>query len=118
MFQPSSINVLLSQHGKDVTFNSISTGTYNPVTGLTNSVTPFTVKAYFFDYRDNMIDGSAVQKGDRRVVFKHSDTSGATIPAPKANDKIVSGGKTLNIVRSEVVESAGVTMCYLLQVRG
>lgn len=118
MFQPSSLNVLLNQHGKNVTFNSVTTGTYNPVAGLSNSTTPYTVKAYFFDYKDNMIDGGAVQKGDRRVALKHSDTSGAPIPAPKANDKVVSGGKTLNIVRSEVVESAGVTMCYLLQVRG
>lgn len=118
MFQPSSLNVLLNQHGKNVTFNSVATGTYNPITGLSNSNVDYTVKAYFFDYKDNMIDGSAVQKGDRRVALKHSDTSGTPIPAPKANDKIVSGGKTLNIVRSEVVESAGVTMCYLLQVRG
>ena len=117
MFQPSSLNVLLNQHGKNVVFNSISIGTYNPVTGLNNTTTPFTVKAYFFDYKDNMVDGSAVQKGDRRVALKPHNTSGISIPAPKANDKIVSGSKTLNIVRSDVVESAGVTMCYLLQVR-
>lgn len=117
MFQPSSFNTLLNQHGKDVTFNSITVGTYNPVTGLSNSTTSHTVKAYFFDYKDNVVDGSAVQKGDRRVVIKPSDTSGAPIPAPKANDKIVSNSKTLSIVRSDIIESAGVTMCYLLQVR-
>lgn len=117
MFSPSSLNVLLSQHGKNITFNSISTGTYNPVTGLTNSTVTHIVKAYFFDYKDNMIDGSAVQKGDRRVALKPHNTSGISIPAPKANDKIVSGSKTLNIVRSEIVESAGNVMCYLLQVR-
>lgn len=117
MFQPSSLNVLINQHGKNVTFNSISIGTYNPVTGLSNTTATYTVKAYFFDYKDSMIDGGSVQKGDRRVVLKPHDTSGLIIPAPKANDTIISGGKTINIVRSEIVESAGVTMCYLLQVR-
>ena len=117
MFQPSSLNVLLNQHGKDITLNSISIGTYNPITGLSNASTPYTVKAYFFDYRDNMIDGDSIQKGDRRVAIKPFDIKNVAIPPPKANDTITSGGKNLNIVRSDIIESAGITMCYLLQVR-
>ena len=117
MFQPSSLNVLLNQHGKDIALNSISIGTYNPITGLSNTITSYTVKAYFFDYRDNMVDGNSVQKGDRRVAIKPFDIENVTTPSPKANDTITSGGKTLNIVRSDIIESAGVIMCYLLQVR-
>ena len=118
MFSPTSFNVLLNQHGKNVTFNSISLGTYSPTTGsISNSTATHTVKAYFFDYKDNMVDGSALQKGDRRVVLKTTNTSGTTIPAPKANDTLVSNSKTLKVVKSDIIESAGVPICYLLQVR-
>lgn len=118
MFSPYSLNMLLNQHGKTITLTKQTFGDYNPVIGSVETTTAtYSIKGYFFDYVDNMVDGDSVQRGDRRVVLKNIQTNGSATPLPDSDDLVTDGTTTMKVVKSSVMESQGNVLCYLLQVR-
>ena len=118
MFPVTGLYTLLNQHGKTLTLKKNTVGSYNPATGTVNkTTTTHSVKGYFFDYVDNMVDGDAVQRGDRRVVLKTVDTRGSALQKPDPDDLITYGGETVKVVKASIIESGGAPKCFLLQVR-
>jgi hypothetical protein len=117
-FKPVDFRFLLDQHGQDVTLRYVTKGTYSPSTGgLTGgSTTDKTVKAYFYNYMLEEINGQSVQMGDRRVVLHTLDTSGDPISEPSVDDLILGQGDTVSIVSVQKIFS-DVLVCYILQVR-
>lgn len=78
----------------DVTLIVVTPGTRG--VSLTGGVQPttesFVAKGFVSDYKEEQIDGSIIQRGDRMVVIL-----GASLPAnvvPKPNDKLIAEEKT------------------------
>lgn len=117
-FRPVDFRFLLDQYGKTITYRSVTEGTYDPSTGgLTGgSNTDKTVKAYFYNYNLNEIDGTNVVLGDRRVVLHTLDTSGNTITEPNIGDQFIGEGDTVKVVGVQKIFSDSL-VCYICQVR-
>lgn len=71
---------LLRDSGSDLTLTREVGGTYNPATGLFTDGTSstFTVRGVFVNYRDDRVDGSVIQMGDRQLLV--SATGSTTTP--------------------------------------
>ena len=118
MFDSYSLRQLIQEHGQTCSLLINSNGAYNSDTGsVTTTTATYTVRAYFYDYEPNMVDGSSIQVGDRRVVLSRYDALGVAIPEPSSGDQISGAGDKVNIVSVKKVVSNGVVMCYLLQTR-
>lgn len=117
-FHPVEFRRLLDEHGQTVTLRYVSEGTYDPSSGsLTGgSTSDSTVKAYFYNYMLDEIDGQNIQSGDRKVALHTLDTSGNTISEPSLDDLLIGQGDTVTIVGVQKIYS-DVLICYILQVR-
>lgn len=111
------INKALGNLVFDLTLTKVETGTRTPgaLTGGTNPTeTGHTVKGFVDEYKDYQIDGTLIQRGDRKVVILGGSLSSGVIPEP--GDKITAEGQTRTIVEDGVKrDPAGAT--YTCQVR-
>lgn len=87
---------LLEDFGSDLTLTRDVGGTYDPATGTyTNgTATTFTVRGVFINYRDDRVDGSVIQMGDRQLLV----SSGGSTTVPQIGDLV--GGLRLIDVRT------------------
>ncbi len=101
----------------DITLTKVEPGTRTPgaLTGGTNPVeTGYTVKGFVDEYQDRHIDGTLIQRGDRKIVILGASLPSGTVPEP--SDKITAEGETRTIVEDGVKrDPAGAT--YTCQVR-
>mgnify|MGYP001082255483 CR=1 FL=1 len=118
-FRSQDLKFLIDEHGSAVTLTTKSLGTYDPSTGgvTGGSTTTHTVLCYFYNYNLQDYDGVNIVMGDRRAVLDLVDTSGTAIPEPEVGDEITGSGDKVSIVGVAKMISAGVTVCYILQVR-
>jgi hypothetical protein len=117
-FDPYTLRQMIKEHGIALTLRKRAAGAYNAATGaVTQTNTDYAVRGYFYDYTPDMIDGSSILRGDRRVVLDNKLTNGSATPEPDATDQIIGLGDTVNIVKVMEIKSGSGTMCYLLQVR-
>jgi len=111
------INKALGNLVFDLTLTKVEPGTRTPgtLTGGTNPTeTGHTVKGFVDEYKDYQIDGTLIQRGDRKVVILGGSLSSGVIPEP--GDKITAEGETRTIVEDGVKrDPAGAT--YTCQVR-
>ena len=72
---------LLEDFGSNLTLTRDVGGTYDPATGTYADGTPgsFTVRGVFINYRDDRVDGSVIQMGDRQLLV--SADGSETTPA-------------------------------------
>lgn len=101
----------------DITLTKVEPGTRTPgaLTGGTNATeTAHTVKGFVDEYQDKHIDGTLIQRGDRKVIILGGSLPSGVVPEP--SDKITAEGETRTIVEDGVKrDPAGAT--YVCQVR-
>jgi len=140
-FRTTDILNLIRDHGKNLTYTSKGSATYDPTTGnnspwflesgvwalngswddsVAYNYTPtptITVKGYFYNYSVSDLTGSSIITGDRRLVLPLTDTSSVSIPAPKKGDTFAGEGDTVVVVSVERIMSGSNPVCYICQVR-
>lgn len=117
-FRSYDLLKLVQDFGEDVTLRKRVSGAYNNATGVvTTTNTDYVVKAYFYDYVPNMIDGNSIVKDDRKVVLGNKLVNGSDTPEPDVGDQIAGLNGIVNIIKVTEIRSSGGTMCYILQVR-
>lgn len=117
-FDPYSLRQMVKEHGIALTLRKRAASAYSDATGtVTTTNTDYAVRGYFYDYTPDMIDGSSILRGDRRVVLDSVLTNGTATPEPDATDQIIGLGDTVNIVKVMEIRSGSAAMCYQLQVR-
>ena len=117
-FRSADLLRLINEHGKNLTFTTKGSMTYNPVTGgTTGTDTTKTVRGYFYNYSASDITGTSIVIGDRRLVISTVDTSGATLTAPKKGDTFAGEGDTMVVVSVERIMSGNNPVCYICQTR-
>jgi fructose-1-phosphate kinase PfkB-like protein len=101
----------------DITLTKVEPGTRTPgsLTGGTNPVeTAHTVKGFVDHYQDRHIDGTLIQRGDRKIIILGGSLPSGVVPEP--SDKLTAEGETRAIVEDGVTrDPAGAT--YTCQVR-
>lgn len=115
-----AVQDLLGEQGYSVTFRRVTEGAYDPATGQTgaSSTDDETVIMAFLDYKIAEIDGSQIQRGDRKAILSAYDSSGGLLSkAPRVNDQFVGEGDKVSVVDVQTIKSAGVVVGYICQVR-
>lgn len=110
-----SVKTLIAEHGETVTFRRVTAGGYDPATGTTaaGSTDDEIVKVAFVQYRENLVDGTNIQRGDRKALLSAS----AATKVPKSQDQFIGVGDTVNVVSVQTIQSGGVDAAYICQVR-
>lgn len=106
-----AVNTLLAKFGSSLTLIRVSGATYNAGTGQTSTgtTTNFTIRGVFINYSDELMDGTIVRVGDRRLLVS---PSGSTT-VPQIGDAV--GGLKLIDVRSYAPQ--GVAIAWACQAR-
>lgn len=115
-----STRYLLSENGTSVTFRRVTEGAYDPSTGTTgaSSTDDETVRVAFLRYLASEVDGTAIQRGDRRAILAPFQTDGSALSkAPQTDDKLVGEGDTVSVVEARTLKSGDTVIGYELQVR-
>lgn len=110
---------LIDKYGESLTLTYKTLGTYDTSTGgLTGgSSTTSTVKCYMSNYNLTDFDGVNLVLGDRQALMGVTDTSGVTLVEPEVGDEISGRGDKVSVVAVQKIFSAGVAVCYIMQVR-
>jgi hypothetical protein len=104
---------LINDIGKALTYRRVSKGAYNTSTGLaTNTTTDTSVKGIVLNYKDNQFDGDIIQRGDRKIVLRASDSI-----VPDVQDFIIDGSDYYRIISVRQIEQAGADLVYVCQGR-
>lgn len=100
--------------GRTATFISKTGGSYDDTTGgITVTSSNFSVRVMLLGYRDGLVDGELIRRGDRKVILKAKSFSAV----PKADDQLTLAGVTYNVIASKPIELAGTYVVFILQVR-
>ena len=104
---------LINDIGKALTLRKVSEGAYDPATGAaTNTDTDTSVKGMVLNYKDGQFDGDVVQRGDRKIVLRASDSV-----TPEVQDLVIAGSDQYRIVNVRQIEQAGTDLVYVCQGR-
>lgn len=105
---------LLTDKGQSLTLTKRTSGTYAPSAG-TSTVTEaaYTVTGAVFDYPAAVIDGTLIQRGDKRVLMSALGLS----VTPDVDDSLTISGVAHQIISAKPTAPAGVTVLWTLQVR-
>lgn len=115
-----SVRFLLTEHGTSTTFRRVTEGAYNESTGTTgaSSTDDETVRAAFLRYRASEIDGTNIQRGDRRAILAPFQTDGSALSkTPQTDDQLVGEADTVSVVEARKLKSGDTIIGYELQVR-
>lgn len=104
---------LLKQFGSAGTLTRVTTGAYDPATGTASTSTATaSVNCAVFDYDAKLIDGSAIQSGDKQVFM-----AAVGVMVPAAVDKLTWQGVEYQVIAVKPLAPAGVDVIHELQVR-
>lgn len=104
---------LLAKYGQVVTLTHSAPGTYDPATGsVANTLTTQTAVAVELDYSEREIDGTLVQRGDKKLLLA---ASGLTVPT--VDDTVTVRSVVYTIKSVNTVAPGGVDIVYELQGR-
>jgi len=106
------VNELLDDFGQTVTLRRTVAGTFDATTetesgGSTSDITTTGIQK---NYRQDQIDGTRVQHGDRLYILDDDQV-------PVLSDKVKVGSVYWNIVDIQTVNPAGTPLAYFVQVR-
>jgi hypothetical protein len=106
-----AVNTLLSKFGSSLTLTRVTGATYSASTGQvgTGTTTNFTIRGAFINYSDELMDGTIIRVGDRRLLVS---PAGSTT-TPQIGD-IVGGLKLIDV---RVYAPAGVPVAWACQAR-
>jgi hypothetical protein len=107
---------LLRDLGKTYSLKKNATGAYNTGTGQsTVTVTSSDFTGKLIEYRNNDVDGTNIQRGDRRLLVSAASLASGIVPE---NQDVVTGdGNDMNIISVQKIEEGGTVVIYLCQVR-
>ena len=111
---------LLRDHGYDLTFRRINNGgTYDPATGTITggSNSDETIRAIFLNYTANDVDGTLVQRGDRKAVIAATYNGTAITKTPQINDELRDEGDAVRVVSVQTIKSGASILAYICQAR-
>ena len=104
---------LINDLGKALTLRKVTEGSYDPSTGSASNTTADTsVKGMLLNYNDRQFDGNVIQRGDRKIVIRASDSV-----IPEIQDIILDGSTEYRIVEVRQIEEAGTDVIYICQGR-
>lgn len=106
---------LLKAYGQPVTLRKVTTGTYDPITGLasTGVTVSYPGNVLVEDYSVRDIDGTVIQQGDKKVLLSLTNTT----VTPTTADNLSIGGVTYSIQNVNSLEPGGVSVLYTIQAR-
>ena len=105
---------LLERYGTSVTLRHHQPGAYDPARGETASTwSEYSLSGLVRDYRQDQVDGSLVQDGDREVIL--AAQRGGEPPAP--GDRLLLAGESYTIVQVKTLEPGGLALLHQCQVR-
>jgi len=106
-----AVNTLLSKFGSSLTLTRVTGATYNAGTGQTSTgtTTNFIIRGVFINYSDELMDGTVVRIGDRRLLVGPSGSA----TTPQIGD-VVGGLKLIDV---RVYAPAGVPIAWACQAR-
>lgn len=111
---------LLREHGYDLTFRRPSSGgSYNPATGAVSggSNADETARVVFLNYTSRDIDGTLVQRGDRKAVMAATYNGTALSKTPQIDDELRGEGDAVRIVSVQTIKSGSTVLAYICQAR-
>lgn len=111
---------LLREHGRDITFRRPGNGgTYNPATGTVSggSNADETVRAAFINYQSRDIDGTLVQRGDRRALIAATYNGAALSKTPQIDDELRGEADAVRVVSVQTIKSGSTLIAYSCQTR-
>lgn len=111
---------LLREHGYDLTFRRPSNGgSYNPATGAVSggSNADETARVVFLNYTSRDIDGTLVQRGDRKAVMAATFNGTALSKTPQIDDELRGEGDAVRIVSVQTIKSGSSILAYVCQAR-
>lgn len=111
---------LLREHGYDLTFRRPSNGgSYNPATGAVSggSNADETARVVFLNYTSRDIDGTLVQRGDRKALMAATYNGTALSKTPQIDDELRGEGDAVRIVSVQTIKSGSTVLAYICQAR-
>jgi len=111
---------LLREHGYDLTFRRPSNGgSYNPATGAVSggSNADETARVVFLNYTSRDIDGTLVQRGDRKAVMAATYNGTALSKTPQIDDELRGEGDAVRILSVQTIKSGSSILAYVCQAR-
>lgn len=109
-----AVSSLLTKFGKTVTLvRTQSGGTYNTTTGgiIGGSTLTWTGTGVFIYFREEQIDGTAVRRGDRRLLLEADGLD----RAPEVGDVVDTVARVMAV---RIFEPSGAVVAYDCHVRG
>lgn len=116
----SAVQHIVKDHGQSVTFRRVTEGSYDPAAGETTggSTDDETVTVAFVDYRENMIDGTTIERGDRKALMANNKADGTALnKTPKPGDEFVGAQSTVRAINVKRLEPGGTLVGFEIQCR-
>lgn len=111
---------LLREHGYDLTFRRPANGgSYSPATGAVTggSNSDETARVVFLNYTSRDIDGTLVQRGDRKAVMAATYNGTTLSKTPQIDDELRGEGDAVRIVSVQTIKSGSTVLAYICQAR-
>ena len=101
--------------GRAIMISRTPATSYNPADGsvMQGAVQTWTTRGLFLNYKDDLIDGTNVKRGDRRLYLK---IKGLTYRAA-VGDKVTASTDSYMVVNFKTIELGGTTVIFIMQVR-
>lgn len=124
----STIKILMTDLGQNVTFRRIVRASYDPTTSATEdpaSNNDETVRAKFVSYNDKFSDlldrrigRTSVVRGNRKAILMAKQTDGSALTkTPSAGDRLIGVGDEVEIIGSQSLIIDGTVAVYVCDVR-
>jgi len=106
---------LIARRGLAMTLKVTTKGTYDPNTRLfgADTVTDHPCVGIVEDYNLKDIDGTVIKHGDKKITIAASDLT----VTPLAENLLVIGTETWQVVRNKPLAPAGIPVIHTVQVR-
>lgn len=104
--------------GLELSLLRITTGEYDPDTGTTPVTTDqYDGSGFRENYNQRDIDGSRIKQGDVKLLISPVLLTGADMPKPVSQDKILFDGDTYTVQNVDPWDYAGLAVGFSVQVR-
>jgi len=109
---------LIEKYGKTLIIVVSGATSYSPITGETAGAdTEYRVHGVEYPYSQGQVDGTIIQRADRRFLVAALTTAGATYPQPTTGNNIKVGTTILHIVNVSPLNPGDQSIIYDIQGR-
>jgi len=105
-------------NGLELSLVRVTIGDYDPETGSTpDTTTQYDGSGFRDTYKQSDIDGSRIKQGDVKLLVSPVLLTGADMPKPVSQDKILFDGDTYTVQNVEPWNYAGLNVGFSVQAR-